>query len=354
MLSVVLLTGPLAFVCAHVEEPVLQKPDGPVIGFAKSPACLCHLLEYRLQACRTGHGPQHAADRALLFAHVLEFTGEVPAVPRDASHSLSLWRSGPFVPSSPESVGHATDSARRGPPTAATAARFGLSWQVAKALRREARGSSWPVIRGVDQVVHDVAHVPGWGGGGPRRSRRGGLLPGSPRRVARSTRADRSCRRRCARNGRGRSCSRGRLASRRRIWTPSRRPNRQRLGAALRSSLRGARFGRLRADSIRCRRLGRRQLVVQCPDRIGEEVLAKRREELDHAFAAALCQYLVRLVVDAEETVDLGRNQWCGRRDGRTSENPISQFRGTRERVRAAAGAADNEEPLEAKFVGNS
>jgi hypothetical protein len=73
-----------------------------------------------------------------------------------------------------------------------------------------------------------------------------------------------------------------------------------------------------------------------------------------HAFAAALCQYLVRLVVDAEQTVDLGRNQWCGRRDGRTSENPISQFRGTRERVRAAAGAADNEEPLEAKFVGNS
>jgi hypothetical protein len=94
------------------------------------------------------------------------------------------------------------------------------------------------------------------------------------------------------------------------------------------------------------------KLVVQCPDRIGEEVLAKRREELDHAFAAALCQYLVRLVVDAEETVDLGRNQWCGRRDGRTSENPISQVRGTRER--AAAGAADNEEPLEAKFVGNS
>jgi hypothetical protein len=96
------------------------------------------------------------------------------------------------------------------------------------------------------------------------------------------------------------------------------------------------------------------ELVVQRPERIGEEVPAKRREELDHAFAAAVCQYLVRLVVDAEETVDLGRNQWCGRRDRRTSENPISQFRGTGERVRAAAGAADNEEPIETQRVGNS
>src|SRR5262245_15376790 len=96
------------------------------------------------------------------------------------------------------------------------------------------------------------------------------------------------------------------------------------------------------------------ELVVQRPDRIGEEVLAKRGEELDHAFAAAVCKYLVRLVVDAEETVDLGRNQWCGRRDGRTSEDTISQLRGTRERVGAAAGAADDEEPIEAEVVGNS
>jgi hypothetical protein len=95
MLEVVLRARGLALVRPQVQETVLQQPKRPVVGLAQSPARLGHLLENRLQPGRASDSAENAADRALLLPHVLEFTGEVRAVPDDASHSFSLGRRRP-------------------------------------------------------------------------------------------------------------------------------------------------------------------------------------------------------------------------------------------------------------------
>ena len=90
MLQVVLGSFGPALVCADVEQPVLQKPKGPVVGLAQASAGLGHFLEHRLEPGRPGDGAKDAADRALLLPSVLEFAGEVWAVPRDAGHAPQL------------------------------------------------------------------------------------------------------------------------------------------------------------------------------------------------------------------------------------------------------------------------
>jgi hypothetical protein len=73
-----------------MQETALEEPEGPVVGMAKSPARLGYLLENRLQPGRASDNAENAADRALLFPHVLEFMGEVRVAPDGASHSFSL------------------------------------------------------------------------------------------------------------------------------------------------------------------------------------------------------------------------------------------------------------------------
>jgi hypothetical protein len=68
----------------------VEEPKRPVVGLAQSPGRLGHLLENRLQPGGACDSAENAADRALLLPRVLEFTGEVRAVPRDASQSFSL------------------------------------------------------------------------------------------------------------------------------------------------------------------------------------------------------------------------------------------------------------------------
>jgi hypothetical protein len=75
-----------------VQETVPKEPERPVVSLAQSPARLGHLLENRLQPGRASDSAENAADRALLLPHVLEFTGEVWGIPRDASHWFSLKR----------------------------------------------------------------------------------------------------------------------------------------------------------------------------------------------------------------------------------------------------------------------
>jgi hypothetical protein len=75
-----------ASVRAHVEEPVLEEPEGPVIGFAEPSARLGHLLEHRLDSSGASDGAKHTADRALLLPQILKLTGEAHRASCDASH----------------------------------------------------------------------------------------------------------------------------------------------------------------------------------------------------------------------------------------------------------------------------
>jgi hypothetical protein len=75
MLSVVLRTLLLAVVCDCLKELSFEEPEGAVIGLAETPAGLGHLVEDRLEPRTASDLAEHAADRALLIAHVLELTG---------------------------------------------------------------------------------------------------------------------------------------------------------------------------------------------------------------------------------------------------------------------------------------
>jgi hypothetical protein len=66
----------LALVCAEVEEPVLEQPEGPVVCLAEAPALLGHLLEHRLDANGASDSAKHTADRALLLPQILDLTGQ--------------------------------------------------------------------------------------------------------------------------------------------------------------------------------------------------------------------------------------------------------------------------------------
>jgi hypothetical protein len=82
-------------VCPYVQETVPEEPKRPVVSLAQSPARFGYLLENRLQPGRASDRAENAADRALLLPHVLEFSGEVRGISRDASHSFSLKRGAP-------------------------------------------------------------------------------------------------------------------------------------------------------------------------------------------------------------------------------------------------------------------
>lgn len=90
MLSVVLGTIRGRVMGHHVEEPVLEKVERAVIGLAEPLAGLDHLVENRLDPCATGDGAQNIADRALLFAEVLELASEFCVVGGHAGHLGSL------------------------------------------------------------------------------------------------------------------------------------------------------------------------------------------------------------------------------------------------------------------------
>ncbi len=92
MLPVVLRTLRLAMVRAQMQEPVLKKPQGPVISLAESPACFGHLVKNRLEPGGASYSSKDTTNRALLLPRILEFAGEVHAVPRNVSHSGSLGR----------------------------------------------------------------------------------------------------------------------------------------------------------------------------------------------------------------------------------------------------------------------
>jgi hypothetical protein len=98
MRDVVLSGRLLALVCTHVEEPVLEEPEGPVIGLAEPPARLGHLLEHRLDSDRAGDGAKHTADRALLLPQILELTGEAHRASCDASHLEKLKLNASLLP----------------------------------------------------------------------------------------------------------------------------------------------------------------------------------------------------------------------------------------------------------------
>jgi hypothetical protein len=80
----------LALVCAHVEKPVLEEPEGPVVGLAEPSARLGHLLEHRLDSDGASDGAKHVADRALLLPQVFELTGKAHRASCDASHLRKL------------------------------------------------------------------------------------------------------------------------------------------------------------------------------------------------------------------------------------------------------------------------
>ena len=56
----------------HLQEPVLEQVEGAVLGPAEPLAGFDHLVENGLDPRTAGDGAEDTADRALLFAHVLE------------------------------------------------------------------------------------------------------------------------------------------------------------------------------------------------------------------------------------------------------------------------------------------
>ena len=84
MVQVVARTFRLAAVCAQVQEPVVKKPEGPVVGVAESPAGFGHLFENRLEPGSTSDSAKDAADGALC--------------PRTSSSSRARFGSAPAAP----------------------------------------------------------------------------------------------------------------------------------------------------------------------------------------------------------------------------------------------------------------
>ena len=100
MLSVPLNTLGMGVGRHHVQKPVLEKVQGAVVGPAEPLTGFNHLLENGLDSLATRYGAEDIADRALLFAHVLELASEFGVVRGHAGHlgSLGVRHSGPRVP----------------------------------------------------------------------------------------------------------------------------------------------------------------------------------------------------------------------------------------------------------------
>ena len=64
----------------HLQEPVLEQVEGAVLGPAEPLAGFDHLVENGLDPRTAGDGAEDTADRALLFAHVLELASELRVV----------------------------------------------------------------------------------------------------------------------------------------------------------------------------------------------------------------------------------------------------------------------------------
>jgi hypothetical protein len=93
MLSVVFRALFLPVVRDRLEELSFEEPEGAVVGFAESPAGLGNFVEDRLEARAAGDLAEHAADRALLLAHVCKLTGELRFVGNRGFDLRSLRRS---------------------------------------------------------------------------------------------------------------------------------------------------------------------------------------------------------------------------------------------------------------------
>jgi hypothetical protein len=91
ILSVVLRALRLAVIRDRVQQPVVQEPQGRVIGVAKSAARFADLVEHRLQTSETGDGAKNAADRTLLLPKRLKLGGwiELLLAGHDVSHGAA-------------------------------------------------------------------------------------------------------------------------------------------------------------------------------------------------------------------------------------------------------------------------
>ena len=80
MLSVPLGTLGVGVGSHYVQEPVLEQVERPVIGPAEALTGFDHLVEHGLDPSAAGDGAEDSANRALLFAHVLELASELGVV----------------------------------------------------------------------------------------------------------------------------------------------------------------------------------------------------------------------------------------------------------------------------------
>jgi hypothetical protein len=116
MLSVPLSTVGVGVVRHHVEEPVLEKVQGAVVGPAEPFAGFDHLVENGLNPCAAGDGAEDTADRALLLAQVLELASELVVGGR-AGHLRSLGPGGTDIDEAFEKhFGRAQELGRRRAP----------------------------------------------------------------------------------------------------------------------------------------------------------------------------------------------------------------------------------------------
>jgi hypothetical protein len=60
-----------------MKELTLEKPQGPVVSVAESPACFRHLAENGLEPGSASDSTKDPTDCTLLLAHVLELAGSV-------------------------------------------------------------------------------------------------------------------------------------------------------------------------------------------------------------------------------------------------------------------------------------
>ena len=86
----------LSMVCSGVEQTVLEQPERSMVGVAEPSAGFDDLVKHRLQPGGLRHGPENAADRALLLAEILELTSQLRVIPAGNSHLKSLFR--PVLP----------------------------------------------------------------------------------------------------------------------------------------------------------------------------------------------------------------------------------------------------------------
>ncbi len=93
------------------------------------------------------------------------------------------------------------------------------------------------------------------------------------------------------------------------------------------------------------------QLNLQRPNRIREELVSQRPEEVDHSRPSIVGKDPKGLAIEPDQILNLTWEQGRRRRYRSTCEHAMSKFGRTCERVRATARAADNQEAPETECV---